>query len=305
MLIQIILFIVFVILICIVISSIDYSGENSKMYKAKDVKPKEINLSSLKTEIINNCHILSVKNITNDTAYLIEGKFSNSCISLYKNNERIHSRMANGEKSFVFSSNLNLTSQVFKGAKYKSELLPLENNSDYIISVNNVNDIVVKNYTVNYKIDSNPINYTYEKGVGLNEYDIVQEIKEKYPELERFTFRNVEKENKWVFKNSGSFILIVLKNLYNIDMTINGLNHTIRKSDEISGYEIIPIQDPDIVAFNLDFKTHIKGINKEYIEFITSPSHLMSRFLYGTKVKEIDYISQINDKLLVFKIKQV
>lgn len=305
MLIQIILFIIFVILICIVISSIDYSSENSKMYKSKDVKIKGINLGSIKTEIINNCHILSLKNIQDNIAYLIEGNFSNSCLSLYKNNERIHSRLINGEKSFVLSPNLNLTSQVFKGSKFKSELLPLEINNDYTISVNNVNDISVKNYTVNYKIDSNPINYTYEKGVGLNEYDIVQEIKEKYSEFERFTFRNVEKENKWVFKNSGSFILVILKNLHNIDMTINGVNHTIRKSDDISSYEIIPIQDPDIIAFNLDFKTRIKGINKEYIEFITSPSHLMSKFLYGSKTKEIDYISQINDKLLVFKIKQV
>jgi hypothetical protein len=275
------------------------------MYKNKDVKIKAFNISNLKTEVINNCHTLSIKNVQSNTAYLIEGNFTNSCLSLYKNNERIHSRIINGEKSFVLSSNLNLTSQVFKSSKLKSELLPIENDTDYILSVNNVNNINVKNYTVNYNIDTNPINYTYEKSVGVSEYDIVQDIKSTYTELERFTFKNIEKENKWVFKSEGSFILVALKSLYNLDLTINGEQQAIRKTTEIPSYEIIPVQNPDIVAFNLDYKSRIKGINQEYIDFITSPNHLMSKFLYGSKTKDIDYVSQINDKLIIFKLKQV
>jgi hypothetical protein len=302
---QIIIFIVLIIIICVAISSIEYSSHKKEMYKGKDVKNKAVNMGNIRTEIINNCTIVNIKDIHNNVAYLLEGRFSNSCLSLYKNNERIHSRIVNGEKSLVLSSNLILTTQIFKISKYKSELLSLENGNDYLLSINNVNNINVKDYTVNYDINISPINYTYSKNIGLNEYDLIKDISDKYPVLDRYTFKNIDKENKWVFKNDGDFILILLNNLYNIDLTINTIEKHIRKTGDVPSYEIIPITNPNIVAFNLDYKSHIKGINKEYIDFITSPNHLMSKFLYGSKTKEIDFVSQINDKILIFKVKEV
>ena len=303
MLTQIIIFIVFIIVICIIISSISYSDNNSDMNKTKEIISKTFSLGSIKTEIKNNCHLLNIKNVQSVTAYLLEGKFSNSCLSLYKNGVRIHSRIITGEKSFICSANLLLTSQIFKHSKYKSELLPLEEGYDYTISVNNVNEINTKNYSVNYNINKSPIQYTYEENMGVNEYDIIQQIQNNYVNIERCNFRNIEVENKWVFKDEGKYILILIKNLYNIDYTLNNTTYNLRKNTEPPTYEIIEITNPDIVAYNLDFKTRIKGINREYIDFITGPNHLMSKFLYGSKIKEIDYISQINDKMILYRIK--
>lgn len=273
------------------------------MKRVKEVVSKAFNIGAIKTEIINNCHLLSIKNVQSNTAYLLEGKFTNSCLSIYKNGTRIHSRIITGDKSFVFSSNLILTSQIFKTSKFKSELLPLEDGYDYIVSVNNVNNIQAKNYSVNYNIGKNPIQYTYAENIGVNEHDIMQSIKNNYGTLERCNLRNVEVENKWVLKDEGDYILILIKNMYNIDYKLNGNDYTIRKNNEIPSYEIIEVSNPDIVAYNLDFKTRIKGINREYIDFITSPNYLMSKFLYGTKEKEIDYTSQINDKIIIYRIK--
>jgi len=273
------------------------------MYKAKEVVSKAFNLGAFKTEIINNCHLLTIKNVQFTTAYLLEGNFTNSCLSIYKNGTRIHSRIVSGDKSFVFSSNLILTSQIFKSSKYKSELLPLEEGQEYIISVNNINNIQTKNYTVNYKIDKNPIQYTYAENIGINEYDIIQSIKNNYGVLERYNLRNIEVENKWVFSGEGNYILILIKNLHNIDFTLNGANYSVRKNNEIPFYEIIEVENPNIIAYNLDYKTRIKGINREYIDFITSPNHLMSKFLHGSKDKEIDYASQVNDKIIMYRLK--
>lgn len=300
---QILLLIVFILVICLIISSISYSSNDKEMNKAKQVISKTFSIGPLKTEIINNCHIFRMENIQSTSAYLLEGKFDNSCLSIYKNGVRIHSRIVTGEKSFAFSSNLLLSSQLFKNAKFKSELLPLEDGCSYIISVNNVNDIQTKNYSVNYNIGKSPIIYTYTKNIGVNEYDIMQEIQSKYGELQRYNLRNIEVENKWVFNDTGNYLVILIRNLHNINITINETEYSLIRTTNIPFYEIMEITDPNIIAYNLDYKTRIKGINREYIDFITSPNHLMSKFLYGTKDKEIDYTSQINDKVIMYKIK--
>jgi hypothetical protein len=304
MLLYVIILIILIIVICIVISSVNYSN-NTDIPTVKEVISKTFNLGNVKTEIVNNCHLFDVSSSNYKTAYVLEGKFTNSCISLYKNNERIHSRIVSGEKSFVIASNLILTSQLFKLSKYKPEVIPIENDCKYTIVVNNVNSIHVKSNTINYEIENKPIIYNYEKNIGLNEYDIVQEIKQTYPAIERTTFRNVEEENKWILKDKGRHLVIIIDNIYNIDIKINEQNYNTRKSDSGPYYKILEIDDPDIVIYNLDFKSKIKGINREYIDFITSPNNLMSRFLYGKEAKEIDYTSQINDKVLIFRLKGV
>jgi hypothetical protein len=301
MLLQVIIFIILIIVICTVIASIGNSN-NIAMSTVKEVTTKTFNIGNIKTEIHNNCHLLNIKKINYKTAYLLEGKFSNSCISIYKNDERVHSRIVSGDKSFVITSNLILTSQLFKISKYKSELLPLENDNRYTIVVNNVNDINVKLNTINYEIENKAINYIYEKNIGINEYDIVQEIKKDYPKIERGMLRNVEKENKWILKETGKYLIVYIENIFNIDMKINENSYRLYKSKNKPYYKVLTVDNPDIVAYNLDFISKIKGINREYIDFITSPNNLMSRFLYGKEVKEIDYISQINDKVLVFRL---
>jgi hypothetical protein len=301
MLFQIIIFIILIIVICIVISSINYK-DNSVVNTVKEATMKAFNLGNIKTEIVNNCHTLDIKTTSYKTAYLFEGNFSNSCLSIYKNNERIHSRIITGDKSFIITSNLVLTTQLFKLSKYKSELLPIENDNRYTIVVNNVNDMNVKANTINYEIENKPIDYNYTKNIGINEYDIVNEIKQTYPSIERAMLRNIEKENKWVLKDTGKYLVVIIENLFNLDININDDNYRQYKISSNPSYKLIEINDPNIIAYNLDFKSRIKGVNKEYIDFITSPNNLMSRFLYGKEPKVIDYISQINDKILVFKI---
>lgn len=301
MLLQVIILILLIIAICIIISSISCSNDTS-MNTVKEVNTKAFNMGNLKLEIVNNCYLLDIKSTHYKTAYLLEGKFSNSCLSIYKNNERIHSRIVSGDKSFIITPNLTLSSQLFKVSKYKSELLPVENDAKYTIVVNNVNDINVKINTINYEIENKPITYEYTKNIGINEYDIVQELTKTYSNFSRAMLKNVEKENKWILKDSGNYLVVMIENLFNIEININQNGYRLYKINEPPYYKIMEINDPDIVAYNLDFKSKIKGINREYIDFITSPNNLMSRFLYGKEAKEIDYVSQINDKILVFKI---
>jgi len=301
MLIQIILFIILIIVICIVITSVNYTNEMSTSV-VKGVIAKSYTIGNIKTEIVNNCHLIDIKNTNYKTAFLIEGSFSNSCLSIYKNDEHIHSRIVSGDKAFIVTSNLILSTQLFKISKYKSEILPIENDNKYTIVVNNVNDINVKTNTINYEIENKPIIYTYSKNLGINEYDIVREIKKTHPVIERALLRNIEKENKWVLKDTGRYLIIIIENLFNLDVNINEDNYRFYKANDNPHYKILDINNPNIIAYNLDFKSKIKGINKEYIDFITSPNNLMSRFLYGKEPKVIDYISQINDKILVFKL---
>jgi hypothetical protein len=305
MFVETIVFIILFIVAIIVIASASYSSDNApetkgmKAFKSLD----KFTLTSITPESQGNCYTFTIDQICANKSYIVSGEFERSCVSIYLDNERIHSRECNGNKSLVFSSNLNLTSQIFKLNKNKSELLPLQLGKSYKIVFNNVNELNVKEYKVNYSIDYKNIEYNYTLGVGVNEYDIYQQVKDNYTGLERYYLKNGNKENMWCMNEPGKYLVIIIDNLYNLDVSINNSSYNTRKVlSETPALNILTITDPNITVFNLDFITKIKDINQEYLDFITSPNYLMNKFIYGSKNKKADYISQVNNKFIIYKL---
>ena len=110
---QFILFlIVFVILAIIFISSVYYSNDEDTTVKTLSksaIKNKSVNqISFIKPEINNNCYILNISSAKENIGYSLSGIFTNSCISVYKNGERVTNYICDGSKNIVFSCNENI-----------------------------------------------------------------------------------------------------------------------------------------------------------------------------------------------------
>jgi len=101
---------------------------------------------------------------------------------------------------------------------------------------------------------------------------------------------------------SGEHLVIIPENIYNLDIDINGQNYNTKNSGQQAMFNILNITDPNITVYNLDFITKIKDINQEYLDFITSPNYLMNKFIYGSKTKKSDFISQVNNKIIIYKL---
>jgi hypothetical protein len=303
MFVETIVFIILFIVAIIVIASASYSSDGMPEVKTVASKTLTQQTKSFTTALYeHNCYIYNIDQINSNVAYIISGEFERSCVSIYLDGERIHSREISGSKSLVFSSNLNLTSQLFKLTRYKSVLLPLELGKSYTIVFNNVNELDIKEYKVAYNIDYKSIEYDYTLGVGTNEYDIYQLIKNDYPSLTRAHLKNGNKENMWIMNGSGEHLIIIPENIYNLDIDINGQNYNTKNSGQQAMFNILNITDPNITIYNLDFITKIKDINQEYLDFITSPNYLMNKFIYGSKTKKSDFISQVNNKIIIYKL---
>lgn len=305
MFVETIVFIILFIVAIIVIASASYSSDGKpevKTAKARSIIPLDLSLNTVIPEYQHNCYVVNISKVDTNTAYIITGGFENSCVSIYLDGERIHSRECNGNSSLVLSSNLSLTSQLFKLTKYKSQLLPLQMDKTYKIVFNNVNDLDVKEYKVMYNISYKDIAYTYTKGTGYNEYDIYQLVKDTYPALTRAYLKNGDKENMWYMNDTGNYLAVIVNNLHNLDISIKGENHNVSKSKKEPELRMLNITDPSITVFNLDFLTKIKDINQEYLDFITSPNYLMNKFIYGSASKKADYISQVNNKFILYKM---
>jgi hypothetical protein len=305
MFVETIVFIILFIVAIIVIASASYSSDGKpeiKSIKSRSIGSENFSLNTVIPEYHHNCYVVNINQIDTNTAYIISGGFENSCVSIYLDGERIHSRECNGDTSLVLSSNLSLTSQLFKMNKYKSQLLPLQLDKTYKIVFNNVNDLDVKEYKVMYNISYKNIAYNYTKGTGYNEYDIYELVKNTYPALTRKYLKNGNKENMWHMNDTGNYLVIIINNLYNLNITINEENYNVSKSISEPELIMINITDPSITVFNLDFLTKIKDINQEYLDFITTPNYLMNKFIHGSASKKADYISQVNNKFILYKM---
>jgi hypothetical protein len=315
--IMILIIIILVILVIIIISSISYSGveEDENVLKTKKF-PLTMKLSEMKNirpEIKHNCNTLKISQMSYNYGYSIIGHFNESCFSIYKNGERIYSRIVNGDYNIVFSSNYNILTPLIKLSKYKNIVIPLENNFDYVIAFDKAENIEIKNYIVNQNISFNEIPINYETSYGFNEYDIhfltskmiafKSNIKDINTEIEKVHLSHFNKYDEWEFNREGNFVMSIIYNLYNLDIINKNTGEIIeiRKNEKQPDINFIELNDPNIIIKNLDFIGDKKDINTEYIELINGPLNLVERFLKGKKSKKINYSMLINNKVIVFK----
>jgi len=300
-----ILFIIFVLIIIVVISSLSYDNDDKDTIK-KDVSKSQTQFNLIRTNIINNCHVFNIDKIDKFNAYSIVGKFHNSNISVYKNDTLVKSIICNDYTNIILSSNVNIIKPILELNNYKSTIIPLEIEQSYTIAIDYVQELNIQNYKVNYDVIFNSTKNIMNKIEGFNEYDIDKYVKSIYreEELERINLNNLNKYDLWGFNGQGDYILAIIKNNHNYNVTDsnNSIDLQITKNDSIPEIEILNLINPNITVENLDYISVKKDINTEYLKFISGPNYLLQRFLYGKASEEINYTIHINNKVLLYKL---
>lgn len=299
------LFILFIILLIVVISSISYSESatdkslktNSKI---KSLKIEPVNITSISPLFENSYYHFTTSLISNKIGYSLAGKFYNSAISIYDltSQNRLYSNTYNGSCNLVFTSNLNITTSLFKLSKNKAFLLPLENDHEYKIVVSNISNISIKSFKVSYEMKPKAIVYEYPESVGLTEYDLWEYIKNNnlvhgvrvYPKA-------LLKENLLHIDKISNYKIVVINGLSNFE--ING-KVFVKHSDPF--IEVISFDNQKITVNNKDFVPCAKNVHTEYIEFITGPNYLLNKFLNGSEDRVINYNNIVNDKIIILDV---
>lgn len=309
------LVIIFIIVILLTILSTGYN--NDTKYKSK-MKSKSIvktavkensskNDSVLTSKIIPiieyNTYTFEIPNTSKQTAYMIDGTFNNSCLSLYINDTRVHSRIYNDKAHLVLTGNLNISSNLFRLSKNKSYLIPLELNKKYKVVVSNVDNIDIQSYTVNYKIDLQKIVYEYPLSVGTTEYDLESYSRKLIDNIDKRVYPKLSnKFDTWKFSGEGSYMVVYPTNLYNFDININSNIYSTKSvPNKLPNIEIIKIDNPHIEIINKDAKEQKKNIHEEYVEFISIPNNLLNKFLNGSDTKNLSH-NKIHDKIIIYKV---
>lgn len=302
----ILVLIIAIIFVIIILTSISYNEDDSVVKSTKQVKNKSFkNTQIIRPEIINNCYILNINNMNMNTGYSISGIYTNSCISIYKNDERITNYKCNGDKNIVLSCNENVTIPLYKLSKYKVLTIPLEEKENYKIVIDYIKDVKIQQYNVNINIDYIPMTLNYPKIDAYNEYDIDFEVRKKYSNIKREHFDNYKSPSEWFFyKNGTRYVLVTVKNRGNYDIIFNDREEVIEYRTTNRDVELIytEIENPNIKMTNLDYIAVKKDINTEYIDLVTSPNYLLQKFLYGDKYKDINYNMYISNKCIIYKI---
>lgn len=298
---RIILFIILVIIIIIVISSLGYKDDPTPISKGKIYEDRKESLTSIHPQLMHGCLVYDIQDLSSKDAYIFSGNFDSSVLSIYKDDIKIYSDIINGDKSCIISSNQIIISSIARFIKNKLNVIGLEPGQKYRVIINNANDFNIKHYYVNYEIENKVLNFI-SKNIGFNEYDIFSELNKKYPNISRVFLKTTNKENKWSMKDNGRHVIVMINNINNLTIDINNLNHSTYKNGLNPEVKIIEILDPDVTVYNNDYKTKIKDINQEYLDFINGPNYLILKFLYGSDKRVIDYTSQVNNKVFIYKV---
>jgi hypothetical protein len=91
---------------------------------------------------------------------------------------------------------------------------------------------------------------------------------------------------------------------FNYDLNVNSNIYNIRSSAKTPSIQITYIKNPRIEIKNGEIKENKKDINREYVEFITTPNNLVNQFFNGKKNVEKDFSQVINDKILIFRLEE-
>jgi hypothetical protein len=170
------------------------------------------------------------------------------------------------------------------------------------VTFNNTNNTNVQVYNVNYNIKFKPCVNTYQSVEGVNEYDIYNKISKEYSIQERLYLKGTNVENESSLNVTDRCILVAIKNIYNYNIKLNSNNNSYTRSSSPVTLDVIPFDGGKIEFKNFDFVSKNKDINEEYISFISSPSYLIERFLYGKERKKNDYLNYSNNKLIIYKL---
>jgi hypothetical protein len=309
----VILFIILVLFVIVLISSIPYSNDENiepevSKQRSLDV-PEGFNIIGLRPEIFNNCNTFNIKDVKENIGFCIIGKFNDSCLSVYRNDERIHSMIIKDDKNIILGSNFNVFPALIKQSSFKNILIPLENDYSYTIVFDKTENISIKNYISNRNIIFNPVPIKYEINNGFNEYDIHYLANQKFNvknleyKLEKKHISNYNKFDEWEFKENGRYTIAIVKNLYNLDIIDKNTGEIlkIRKGENSAELYFKELINPNIIIKNLDFVGDRKDINTEYVELINGPMNLYERFMKGKKSKKINYTMMINNKVVIFE----
>jgi hypothetical protein len=301
---QVIFLIILLIIILVVLSSVGYSGNET--VEIKQVSSKKLpTFIPLKPSLVNNCTLVHLDNVSKKRGFYVTGNFTNSCLSIYENNQRIHSRILNGDQYMVFVSNLNIVSKLFNSTKLKSLLLPIKEGFTYDIVVNNVNNLEAGTYSTDLDIEAKDIQYQYELGNGINEYDLYKKFLSENLFQKSSTFKRVPLSpisgNFWGVKGPGDFYVTLIDGVYDLNVTLNGQEFNLRKTNN---FQIIStkLKDIKIKVENLEQDLNSENIHKDYIDFITAPSRMIQKFLYDDLGKKINYTSLVNNKIFILRL---
>jgi hypothetical protein len=310
------------------LSSIQYSNDDNITVKSKNVKnvkdKNTTNIYTIRPETLNNCYVFNITSINSNSAYSVSGKFNNSCVSVYDQfDEKVCSYICNDYKNVVLSCNENILSPVFKLTNYKTLLIPLAINQSYKVIIDHVEELKIQNYTVNFLIEHKDIPFNYDNK-GVNEYDIDRYVKSKMinnttknlsqdtTELERMHLSNFNREDEWVFNKEGDYVVALVRNAHNYEVKgswinehneLSNINIKNKKTNEPSYIELIKVKNPNITMYNLEYIKVKRDINTEYLDLITGPNYLLEKFLYGKKGRDVNYSLFINNRFLIYKIK--
>jgi len=320
------LVIIFVIVVVIILSSygssektIEKPALKIKSKKEKKITFNDINVSPVHVKKESDSLTFEFSDLTHDITYIFGSEFDNSSISIYKEIDDkytlVSTNVYSGNHGFVLSSNpLNVNASYFQlGTKLdleniKYNCIYLEQNYKYKVITNNIISSIYKAYrfTINYKIkkSDNIIKKSLQHSFGLSEYDLEHKIKFDNPNIkERFPLTRLCLK-QWEFKKEGTFLLSYITNRYNFVIK-NKTNGNEWKSEKTSNeynlhYEII--HNPDLLVKNLDETINSKTFNTELIGFLNTPFTLYDHFLHGPKVKKVDVLNRISNKILIFSL---
>jgi hypothetical protein len=305
----VILLIILIIIVIIVISSISYDTKTIPLTPEKSIiNRSKYNTVSIRGEMENNCNVLQINDLNKNIAYVIDADFNSTCLSLYENNVRIHSRICNGKLTIILCPNVNLVSQILRNTRNKTQFMPLDLNKNYKVVFDNANNLNIKIRKTDYDTVYTQPHLDYMLGIGTNEYDIIKKIESEYSGLtfKRVGFKTTNIENVWEYNGEGDHLCIYTENRFNLELNFENIDSKIQKRTIRDSNEpiltVIKLTDPKLKVTNLDFSTKIKDIHRDYIDFITAPQFLINKFLYGSQDKIIDYTNSVNNKVILYKI---
>jgi hypothetical protein len=299
----VVIFIIFVLFVIIYISSLSYPKVH--VQKISEVKKQDTSNDN-HIKILNeyNCQTFELKNVNKRQAYLATGNFQGSNLSLYCNNQMIFSQTYNGLINLIFTSNNNLINIASKVNKFRSFVIPLKNNNDYKIVVSKCFNLRVKNYSNNYDVEYSEIKSDYPTINSYSEYDIEVHTRKNFNQfkLERIYPRSTNKGNIFRFTDKGKYLVAYLDNRYNMDLKFNEENVQCRVNTMPTNINFKYVKNIDLTINNLDYKVKDKDFNNEYIDFITGPNQIFTKFMKGEEKKPINDDNKINSKIFIYKI---
>jgi hypothetical protein len=316
----IVIVIIFILILIVVLASKGVNNdENVKIIvpykKISQEKSEEVlDLNFISIPLENNLDSLcfNFSDLSKDVSYIIGGNFNSSTFSIYENNKLIYTNVVNKTKAFALSSNKFILNGLYTqfGTKsgfsnIKFNVIPLKENMEYVIAINNVSTETLKayRYSLNYEIKS----LSFEKIVntkdielfGTSEYDIDLFLRKKYSNLSERVYVRKGKEH-WTFSKKGKYTLFYLMSPYNLEITGDGIVLT---DSTDSYFKILELENPNIFIVNKDENIDSKNL----LDIVDKQITLYNQFVSGKNfdlINPVNLLNMIHNKVFIYKINE-